>query len=183
MIVKRLVEGRVGVLFAVVTVASLGACVNALKEPAVMVDGERIPQGLEGKVQSVSLVLTDPSPMDRLVAAMPVVLVALSVAFAFGYHLVTERRDRKGIPPRADGRIGAGVGMAGLLMCALPLIAQKAVGWHFGAGFHAGWGKVDPVFVVMALSVLLLSAAGSRRCWGHERERAEKLDEQMKEVV
>jgi hypothetical protein len=166
------------------------ACVELLKKlvhPQVATAVPVTPAGgaLQGKVTSVTVELTDPNLLDRLVATAPSLVNFTLVVAAFGYLLWAGKikKVEEVKAPRGIKWILCVVGVMGTALLLGPILTALLVSQYFGVRVSLYGVDTGALLLVSAVLLLLVSAAEGSLGWVAERQRAENLDGQMKDVV
>lgn len=170
------------------SVIAISGYVDALLRPVLVLQGEpgsRIVTDVRGTVQGVSVQLADPSFADRFTASLPALSFALPLALAFLYCARIEWQQAKGALVPMKKKVSSFIAMTGIFVVLLPILSGFMLKDHFDQVQLSTGSIMDSVSVVGVTVVLylVLTVISSRNNWAQEQRRAEKLDEQMKDVV
>ena len=166
------------------------ACGDLLRKfmnPQVATTVPATPSGgtLQGRVASVTVELIDPSFLDRLVATSPSLVNFTLVASAFGYMLWAGkvRKVKEVEVPRRIKLIVSVAASVAVFLIVGPVVTALLVSEYFDVRVALYGTDMGSLLLVSAVTLLLFTATEGNIGWITERQRAEKLDGQMKDVV
>jgi len=172
-------------LLAVLAV-SAWSCVDIIRKPLLRVrsDGpERTYEGVKGSVKSASIQLSDPSMLDRLVAAAPslsVVVISMAVLI---YISRDEWREIETDPGKLNPPKALPVALIGAVFMLTPIAFQILPAVYFQVQISFEWDPVSVLVAFLVVSHLFVRSGQNQERWIKEYRRAHDLDQQMKEVV
>lgn len=172
-------------LLAVLAV-SVWSCIDIIRKPLLRVrsDGpERVYEGVKGSVKSASIELSDPSMLDRLVAAAPslsVVVISMAVLI---YISRDEWREIETDPGELKAPRALPVALIGAVFMLTPIAFQILPSVYFNVQISFEWDPISVVVAFLVVSHLFVRSGQNQERWIKEYKRAHDLDRQMKEVV
>lgn len=139
--------------------------------------------GLHGKVEAVTVELTDPGIVDRIVATLSDQVNLALIIIAFSYFIWSDRSGGRSSNRSALKWVCTLVAVVGVIFLLTPPVIGFVTAAYFDVEIPEYQFGVGQLLLISALTLLLIHATKNRLEWVGEHDRANKLDEKIKDVV
>lgn len=137
-----------------------------------------------GTVEGVVVKLSDPTLLDRFMAALPEVPAIIWLCLTLVYILTSKapRMNREN-KTKTSVKLVFSFMVGAILIALSPLVTETVTLSYFDTKVVANSGSTSSLMVVAALTLLFLDSIVAKTEWGKEHERADELDMKMQDVV